>query len=109
MSHPCRTCGACCSTWAVQFERREAKGPLRAYVVAAATPKHVVMAGTETEPARCSCLTGVVGGRSGCSIYAHRPSPCREVLASLEDGHRDPTCDEARARHGLAKLTFADW
>ncbi len=109
MPHPCLECGACCATWAVQFDRREVRRALKRHVVPAATSAHVLMRGTDTEPPRCAALTGRVGGRASCSIYAIRPSPCREVLPSMADGRRDVTCDEARARHGLSRLTLADW
>jgi len=109
VAHPCLECGACCSTWPVQFAAHEVTDALRAYVVPAATERHRLMAGTEGSAPRCVALQGTVGDRASCRLYAHRPSPCHEVAASLSDGHRDPTCDEARARHGLPRLTWSDW
>ncbi|MFT5458997.1 MAG: Fe-S-cluster containining protein [Myxococcota bacterium] len=109
MAHPCLECGACCATWAVQFDASEVTVALRPHVVPAATAKHCIMAGTEGDSPRCVGLRGVVGDRASCGLYPHRPSPCRDVGASLEDGHRDPTCDEARARHGLPRLQYSDW
>jgi Fe-S-cluster containining protein len=68
------------------------------------------MRGTDTgEAMRCIALEGVVGERVSCRVYAQRPSPCRAVRASWEDGTPDPHCDRARARHGLRPLTPADW
>ena len=109
MAHPCLTCGACCATWPVQFARSEVTQALRAYVVAAPTPRHRVLKGTEGDAPRCVALGGAIGERSRCAIYAHRPSPCVEVQASWEHGERDPTCDEAREHHGLARLRPSDW
>ncbi|MCO4746521.1 MAG: YkgJ family cysteine cluster protein [Proteobacteria bacterium] len=93
----------------MQFDRAEVSRALRPHVVPAATRKYVILAGTEGLDPRCSMLEGEVGSRCRCGIYANRPSPCRDVLASLSDGRRDPTCDEARKKHGLPRLTFADW
>ena len=109
MSHPCLRCGACCATWEVQFERSEVTDALRDHVVPAATERHVMLAGTEGETPRCNALKGRIGGRIRCTLYADRPSPCRDVHASFEFGERDPTCDEARKRHGLPRLRMSDW
>jgi hypothetical protein len=78
-------------------------------VVPAATERHVMLAGTEAEEPRCAALQGKVGVRCRCTIYQDRPSPCHEVEASLAYGERDESCDEARARHGLPRLTYAAW
>jgi len=43
----------------------------------------------------CIAFRGRVGGECGCSIYADRPSICRQ----FEVG--DPLCREARERAGL--------
>lgn len=109
MAHPCLECGACCSTWPVQFHASEVTAALKPHVVPAATKRHRIMCGTEGERPRCKGLQGTIGDRVRCTLYAHRPSPCRDVLASLERGERDPTCDEARERHGLPRLSFKDW
>ena len=37
MAHPCLACGACCSTWPVQFDTSEVTLALRPYVVPAAS------------------------------------------------------------------------
>jgi Fe-S-cluster containining protein len=109
MIHPCRACGACCATWPVQFDRTEVTEALRPHVLPGPTPRYALLAGTEGDAPRCAALKGTVGDRCRCTIYPDRPSPCREVEASLAHGERDITCDEARARHGLPRLTFADW
>ncbi len=109
MAHPCLSCGACCATWAVQLERSELTRALRPHVVPAASSRYVILAGTEGDHPRCAALQGEVGQRCRCGIYDHRPSPCHEVQASLQRGRQDSCCDEARVRHGLAKLRFDDW
>ena len=109
MPHPCLECGACCATWAVQFDRIEVTRALRPHVVPAATSRHVILAGTEGDQPRCAALKGQIGTRVRCTLYDKRPSPCHEVQASLQDGHRDITCDEARTRHGLPLLRPSDW
>jgi len=52
---------------------------------------------------------GQVGGAVGCSIYAQRPSPCRELQAAWEHGEPSEQCDRARQAYGLALLTPGDW
>ncbi len=109
MSHPCLTCGACCATWSVQFDRAEVTAGLRRHVVAARTDRHVILKGTEGDAPRCDALEGVVGHRTRCGLYRYRPTPCRDVRASYEDGVHDASCHEARVRHGLPPLLPRDW
>lgn len=52
----------------------------------------------------CMALDGIIGTKVGCKIYSNRPSPCRNFLASYEDGIHRPRCDEARRKHGLRPL-----
>jgi Fe-S-cluster containining protein len=63
------------------------------------------MRGTDDAPPRCIALTGEVGREVSCSIYARRPSPCRDFAPYAALGVGEPACDRARARHGLAHLT----
>jgi Fe-S-cluster containining protein len=58
---------------------------------------------------RCVALAGVVGQATHCTIYAARPSPCRELGAAWEHGAPSPQCDRARAVHGLPPLTPESW
>jgi Fe-S-cluster containining protein len=67
------------------------------------------MKGTDKYPPRCEALDGTLGVAVACSIYAHRPAPCREFVPSWEDGVPNPACDAARDRIGLPPLTRADW
>lgn len=111
--HPCQACGACCAAYRVAFHWFEADPATGGATPAALTepldPHRVVMRGTRAEPVRCLALRGAVGVAAHCTIYPQRPSPCRELHASWEHGEPSPQCDRARARHGLAPLTPADW
>jgi Fe-S-cluster containining protein len=110
--HPCRTCGACCAMWAVQFhnDHLQPRGPTpRNKTVPAKTKNHSCMIGTNQDEPRCIALEGVIGDRVRCSIYPDRPPVCHDVIASYEHGHRDRSCDDARARHGLPRITVRDW
>lgn len=111
--HPCQTCGACCASYRVAFHWSEAAPEVGGVTPAALTtpldPHRAAMRGTLVEPIRCTALRGVVGEAVHCTIYARRPSPCRELVASWEHGAPDAQCDRARARHGLAPLTPSDW
>jgi Fe-S-cluster containining protein len=62
------------------------------------TKQLVRMAGTDASPPRCVALEGEVGGCVACTIYAARPSPCREFEAAHD------ACQRARARHSLPPL-----
>ncbi len=110
--NPCLTCGACCASFRVSFYRGEAvpgPGAVPEELVESITPFRVAMKGTTTKPPRCVALAGTVGCEVGCSIYALRPTPCREFTASWAEGEALEACDEARRRWGLAPLTPSDW
>lgn len=114
MSHPCLRCGACCASFRVAFHWSEADaaagGRTPAVLTEPLDPHRTVMRGTWGDGAiRCIALRGEVGGATACSIYEARPSPCRELMASYEDGRPNPQCDRARALHGLTPLSPADW
>ena len=111
-THPCLTCGACCSGLRVQFHRDHAtpRGRVpRQLTAPTPTPDHVCMVGTGPPTRRCIALDGIVGDRVACTIYEQRPPPCRDFRASWADGAHHEPCDAARARHGLPPLTPADW
>ena len=67
------------------------------------------MNGTDQMLPRCVALSGVVGQKTNCEIYANRPSPCRDFKASFEDGIENPECAKARASFALAPLTLLSW
>lgn len=111
--HPCQSCGACCASFRVAFHWSEADADAGGMTPAALTepldPHRVVMRGTYAAPVRCVALAGRVGASVHCTIYPRRPSPCRDLRASWEDGRPSPQCDRARASHGLPALVPADW
>ena len=113
MSHPCLSCGACCAAFRVSLHWSETEPALGGAVPAELTepvdPHRVAMRGTWAHAPHCVALRGVVGVRTECAIYARRPSPCRELRASFEDGTHSPQCDKARARYGLPALMRSDW
>jgi len=57
------------------------------------------MRGTDHSPARCAALSGTLGAKVQCGIYEWRPGPCREFEAG------STACNQARARHGMPRLT----
>lgn len=107
--HPCQTCGACCASFRVSFNTREIeKGGLWQVPSAMAEEggnSWLTMKGTgKKHRPSCEALKGTIGSFVSCSIYQNRPSPCRNFLASYEDGIYRPRCDEARKKHGLRPL-----
>jgi hypothetical protein len=113
MVHPCLRCGACCAYFRVAFHWFETEPFLGGNVPAGLTeqldPHRVVMRGTQARHPRCIALEGTVGEAAACSIYATRPSVCRQVEPSWEFGRPSPQCDKARLAHGLQPLTAEDW
>jgi Fe-S-cluster containining protein len=69
-------------------------------------PELLRMRGTDAAPPRCSALAGVIGQRVRCTIYAERPSPCRDFAPYAPLGLGEDACDRARARHGLPPLSL---
>jgi len=99
--HPCLQCGACCAAFRVDFaadELDECGGSVPAGLAVEVRHGTWRLRGTDHAPPRCAALVGRVGERASCGIYEWRPGPCRE----LEPG--SPACENARARHGLARL-----
>ena len=118
MSHPCLSCGACCAHFRVSFYWAEADpflsgqagtGAVPAELTEPLTPTRLAMRGTSARLPRCTALDGTVGERVQCRIYGQRPSPCRELAPSWENGRHSPGCDTARAAHGLPPLTPEIW
>ncbi len=111
MGNPCLRCGACCAHYRVSFYWTEADAFLGGVPAAMTSPLNhhrVVMNGTHCAPVRCVALDGVVGEQVACSIYAQRPSPCRELEPWCELGGTSPHCTVARAAHGLPPLEPPD-
>jgi Fe-S-cluster containining protein len=113
MAHPCRSCGACCAFFRVEFYWREAGDAPDAVpieLVEEAGPHKMRMKGTNQKKAlRCIALEGQIGREVGCKIYHQRATPCHEFSASYENGEHNPRCDQARRGHGLAPLQPEDW
>jgi len=65
------------------------------------------MKGTGSAPRRCVALQGEVGEAVACSIYEHRPSPCREFEVYLDNGEPNPRCNDLRVAAGLPALAWA--
>lgn len=107
--HPCLKCGACCASFRVSFHIRESqKGGLWQVPLERTEEggsSWLSMKGTNKKHRPvCSALDGTIGKGVSCTIYSDRPSPCRNFLASYEDGIHRPRCDEARKKHGLRPL-----
>ncbi|QEY13241.1 YkgJ family cysteine cluster protein [Cellvibrio sp. KY-YJ-3] len=101
---PCLSCGACCAHFRVSFywgECQSTGGLVPDELTVQISPHHACMKGTETNPARCTALTGDVGSAVSCSIYENRSSTCREFNILDEEGKPNEACTRARARHGL--------
>lgn len=104
----CMHCGACCAYFRVSFYWAEADdggGSVPTLLAEPLTPFLRCMQGTNSKTPRCRALEGKIGENVRCSIYANRPSPCREFMQSGENGQINEACDRARARYGLPPLT----
>ncbi|MDE1545292.1 YkgJ family cysteine cluster protein [Dechloromonas agitata] len=102
---PCQSCGACCASFRVDFHPAELAGGRFAWgqgvphsLSVPVTACIVRMAGTDRAAPRCVALDGEIGLAVRCTIYAERPSPCRE----FDTEHS--ACNRARQRHGLPPL-----
>ncbi len=89
----CQACGACCA-YSADWPRfsTEPDSALDAL------PPELVsddLSGMRCVGTRCSALSGVVGERTACTIYALRPEVCRACMPGGED------CLMARRGHGF--------
>ncbi|CAM8648890.1 COG0727 Predicted Fe-S-cluster oxidoreductase [Comamonadaceae bacterium] len=97
----CTTCGACCACFRVEFSVYEmdfAGGTVPVGLAHEISGNRWRMNGTSEVPIRCTALTGTVGERVGCRIYALRPAPCHELTEGSE------ACARARSKRGLPAL-----
>ena len=107
--NPCISCGACCAHFRVSFYcgeiAGESGGTVPPELVTQISPLRGCMKGTEQGGQRCIALRGELG-KPGihCAIYEHRPSPCRDFPAWLEDGSPYPDCQRVRSMIGLPPL-----
>jgi Fe-S-cluster containining protein len=105
--NPCMNCGACCAWFRVSFywaEGDDGGGIVPHELTEPLTPFLRCMAGTNDKKPRCRALAGEVGSSVHCSVYAARPSPCREFIRTGEQGQANDACDRARAAYGLPPL-----
>jgi hypothetical protein len=94
----CQFCGACCAT-----SREWPRFSLETEAELDLIPEVLIndeFSGMRCEGDRCLALSGKVGERTACSIYAFRPLVCRACQPGDEE------CQLARAKHGLAPLPF---
>ena len=101
----CQSCGACSAAFRVDFHPAELAGGAFAWgqgvpptMTVPVTASIVRLCGTDSAAPRCVALVGTIGQTVACSIYAERPSPCREF--DVEHA----ACNRARQRHGLPPL-----
>jgi Predicted Fe-S-cluster oxidoreductase len=118
LENPCIQCGACCAFFRVSFYWEE---------TTAADPNGVptqtteeldeflqCMRGTNQPHPRCQMLTGKIGEKVACAIYARRSSTCREFGLHIEkaqlqiDSEGLQRCNEARQAWNLPPLTRAE-
>jgi uncharacterized protein len=106
--NPCIACGACCAGFRVSFYWGEGDDAPDGFVpivhTTQLTPHRRCMKGTDRSAPRCECLSGTVGENVRCTIYAQRPTPCREFNFHGEHGLANVRCNEVRAKHGLTPL-----
>ena len=107
--NPCTSCGGCCAHFRVSFYCGELSGGSGGFVPVALTSKVndwiACMRGTEAGNGRCTALEGELGQPGiRCSIYANRPTPCREFSPWEPDGAPNPACQRLRDKLGLPPL-----
>ncbi|MCK6545841.1 YkgJ family cysteine cluster protein [Myxococcota bacterium] len=90
--YDCRACGACCvnpsANRAEGFQHYVEIEPTSVLLVRKDLKKKLVVLDEEGTPhlrltsdGRCMALRGAIGKAADCSIYHHRPDPCRRVEA----------------------------
>jgi len=105
--NPCIDCGACCAWFRVSFywaECQDGGGVVPEEFTEPLSPFLCCMNGTNQRQPRCRALSGEVGKSVRCTIYANRPSPCREFNRAGEQGQPNDACDRARAQYNLPPL-----
>src|SRR5215471_1709213 len=88
--NPCQSCGACCA-YSANWPRFSTEDDEALALI----PEQFVnakLSGMRCEGERCSALSGEIGIRTACTVYAVRPEVCRTCLPG------DPECTMARRR-----------
>jgi Fe-S-cluster containining protein len=107
-SNLCMRCGACCAAFRVNLTSSEViDGRVPIDFTVSIGELQYAMRGTEQKQKRCCALKGQIGHWAICSIYASRPSSCRNFNASWTKGAPNENCDRARAFYGL--VPFGDF
>ncbi|MDD5297316.1 MAG: YkgJ family cysteine cluster protein [Rhodocyclaceae bacterium] len=108
MTNPCLSCGACCANSRVVFDASEADDQPGGFVPSCLCAEYTdtlrIMEGTDYARPQCVALSGRVGEKVSCDIYASRPSPCRDFESHGLYGISNVACNDARRRHGLPPL-----
>lgn len=103
--NPCISCGLCCCNFRVSFYHGEVEGMPFGIVPAHLTEKlnesRASMKGTSQKNPRCIALSGTLGEQVACTIYEHRPTPCREFEVWEENGEVNARCQSLRQAFGL--------
>jgi hypothetical protein len=94
---PCQACGACCS-YSQNWPRFTTEDDATLDLIPAKFV-NAGLSGMRCDGDRCSALSGKIGVKTACGIYALRPEVCRTCMPG------DVECAMARRRHGLPVLT----
>ena len=102
----CTSCGACCCNSPDNVARGyvayvEIDDPRSRLLTDRSLKRKLVASDADGKPHmrmlgdRCAALSGRVGDHVRCTVYAHRPRPCRRVQPG------DPDCLRSRHERGL--------
>lgn len=94
--NPCQSCGACCA-YSANWPRFSTEDDEALALI----PEQFInakLSGMRCEGERCSALSGQIGIKTACAVYAVRPEVCRTCMPG------DPECTMARRRFGMAAL-----
>ena len=94
---PCQACGACCA-YSQNWPRFTTEDDAALDLI----PENYVnerQSGMRCDGDRCSALSGQIGVKTSCALYAVRPEVCRTCMPG------DVECGMARRRYGLEPLS----
>jgi|SRR5487761_1271409 Fe-S-cluster containining protein len=98
LESPCQACGACCA-----YSQNWPRFTIEDDAALDLIPENFVnqrQSGMRCDGDRCSALSGRIGVKTSCLIYAVRPEVCRTCMPG------DVECGMARRRHGLPALIY---